>query len=196
MVSSGLIENNDVSHFRLSIHLSLALFILCLIFWFILNIYKIEKFNKKTSNFLLLTILTLIVLQIILGAFLSGLDGGLIYNSWPDMNGNFLPNDVKFKDVIDTQLFNNPSIVQFLHRFTAYVLLLFIVILNYTFMKNNYGIKNIIFFDVAILIQIFLGIVTLISGVEIKYASLHQLGSIFVLTTYLIILYKNSNQQL
>ena len=158
MVSSGLIENNDVSHFRLSIHLSLALFILCLIFWYILNIYKIEKFNKKTSNLLLLFILTLIVLQIILGAFLSGLDGGLIYNSWPDMNGNFLPNDVEFEDVINIQLFNNPSIVQFLHRFTAYVLLLFIVILNYTFMKNSYGIKNIIFFDVAILIQIFLGI--------------------------------------
>jgi len=196
MVSSGLIENNDVSHFRLSIHLSLALFILCLIFWYILNIYKIKKFNKKTSNLLLLSILTLIVLQIILGAFLSGLDGGLIYNSWPDMNGNFLPNDVEFKDVIDTQLFNNPSIVQFLHRFTAYVLLLFIVILNYTFMKNNYGIKNILFFDVAILVQIFLGIVTLISGVEIKYASLHQLGSIFVLTTYIVILYKNSNQRL
>ena len=196
MVSSGLIENNDVSHFRLSIHLSLALFILCLIFWYILNIYKIEKFQKKTSNLLLLFILILIILQIILGAFLSGLDGGLIYNSWPDMNGNFLPNDVGFEDVISTQLFNNPSIVQFLHRFTAYVLLLFITILNYTFMKNNYGIKNIIFFNVAILIQIFLGIVTLISGVEIKYASLHQLGSIFVLTTYLIILYKNSNQQL
>ena len=196
MVSSGLIENNDVSHFRLSIHLSLALFILSLIFWFILNIYKIEKFHKKISNLLLFFILKLIVLQIILGAFLSGLDGGLIYNSWPDMNGNFLPNDVNFKDIVNTQLFNNPSIVQFLHRITAYVLLFFIVILNYTFMKNNYGIKNIIFFDVAILIQIFLGIVTLISGVEIKYASLHQLGSIFVLTTYLIILYKNSNQQL
>ena len=196
MVSSGLIENNDVSHFRLSIHLSLALLILCLIFWYILNIYKIKKFHKKTSNLLLLSILTLIILQIILGAFLSGLDGGLIYNSWPDMNGNFLPNDVEFKDVISTQLFNNPSIVQFLHRFTAYVLLLFIVTLNYTFMKNNYPIKNIIYFDVAILIQIFLGIVTLISGVEIKYASLHQLGSIFVLTTYLVILYKNSNQQL
>ena len=196
MVSSGLIENNDVSHFRLSIHLSLALLILCLIFWYILNIYKIKKFHKKTSNLLLLSILTLIILQIILGAFLSGLDGGLIYNSWPDMNGNFLPNDVEFKDVISTQLFNNPSIVQFLHRFTAYVLLLFIVILNYTFMKNNYPIKNIIYFDVAILIQIFLGIVTLISGVEIRYASLHQLGSIFVLTTYLVILYKNSNQRL
>jgi cytochrome c oxidase assembly protein subunit 15 len=196
MVSSGLIQNNDVSHFRLSIHLSLALFILSLIFWFILDIYKIKKFHKKTSNLLLLFILKLIVLQIILGAFLSGLDGGLIYNSWPDMNGSFLPNDVGFEDVINTQLFNNPSIVQFLHRFTAYVLLLFIVILNYIFIKNNYAIKNIIFFDAAILIQIFLGIITLVSGVEIKYASLHQLGSIFVLTTYLIILYKNSNQRL
>ncbi|MDC1129796.1 COX15/CtaA family protein [Candidatus Pelagibacter sp.] len=196
MVSSGLIQNNDVSHFRLSIHLSLALFILCLIFWFILDIYKIRRFHKKTSNFLLLFILKLIVLQIILGAFLSGLDGGLIFNSWPDMNGSFLPNDVGFEDIANTQLFNNPSIVQFLHRFTAYVLLLFIIILNYTFIKNNHGIKNIIFFDVAILIQIFLGIITLVSGVEIRYASLHQVGSIFVLTTYLIILYKNSNQQL
>ena len=196
MVSSGLIQNNDVSHFRLSIHLSLALFILCLIFWFILDIYKIKRFHKKTSNFLLLFILKLIVLQIILGAFLSGLDGGLIFNSWPDMNGSFLPNDVGFEDIANTQLFNNPSIVQFLHRFTAYVLLLFIIILNYIFIKNNHGIKNIIFFDVAILIQIFLGIITLVSGVEIMYASLHQLGSIFVLITYLIILYKNSNQRL
>jgi cytochrome c oxidase assembly protein subunit 15 len=195
MVSSGLIENNDVSHFRLSIHLSLALFILCLIFWFILCIYKIEKFQEKLSNLFLLFILKLIVLQIILGAFLSGLDGGLIYNSWPDMNGSFFPNDVEFKDIVNTQLFNNVSIVQFLHRFTAYLLLFFVLILNYLFIKNKLNIKNIIFFDVAILIQIFLGIITLLSGVEIKYASLHQLGSILVLTSYLIILYKNSNQQ-
>jgi cytochrome c oxidase assembly protein subunit 15 len=196
MVSSGLIENNDVSHFRLSVHLSLALFILCLIFWFLLNIFKIEKFHEKLSNFFLLFILKLIVLQIILGAFLSGLDGDLIYNSWPDMNGSFFPNDVGFKDVANTQLFNNASIVQFLHRFTAYLLLFFIVILNYFFIKIKLNIKNIIFFDVAIFVQIFLGIITLVSGVEIKYASLHQLGSIFVLTSYVIILYKNSNQQL
>ena len=138
----------------------------------------------------------MIVLQIVLGAFLSGLDGGLIYNSWPDMNGSFLPNDVGYNDVINAQLFNNPSIVQFLHRVTAYLLLFFIIILNYLYIKNNYGTKNIILFDIAILVQIFLGIITLLSGVEIKYASLHQLGSIFVLTTYLAIIYKNSNQQL
>jgi cytochrome c oxidase assembly protein subunit 15 len=196
MVSSGLIENNDVSHFRLSIHLTLALFILCLIFWFILDIFKIKRFYKKISNLFLLFILKLIVLQIVLGAFLSGLDGGLIYNSWPDMNGSFFPNDIEFQDIMNTQLFSNSSIIQFLHRFTAYLLLFFIIILNYFFIKNKLNIKNIIFFDVAILIQIFLGIITLISGVEIKYASLHQLGSIFVLTSYIIILYKNSNQRL
>ena len=54
MVSSGLIENNDVSHFRLSIHLSLALFILCLIFWYILDIYKTKKFQNKNSKFIIL----------------------------------------------------------------------------------------------------------------------------------------------
>jgi len=196
MVSSGLIQNNDVSHFRLSIHLSLALFIICLIFWFILSIYKIKKFQIKYPNLLLLFILMLIVLQIILGAFLSGLDGGLVYNSWPDMNGSFFPNDVSYSDLLSSQLFYNISIIQFLHRITAYLLLFFIIILNYFFMKNKLNIKNIILFDLAILLQIFLGIVTLISGVEIKYASLHQLGSIFVLTTYFVILYKNSNQQL
>ena len=196
MVSSGLIQNNDVSNFRLSIHLSLALFIICLIFWFILSIYKIKKFQIKYPNLLLLFILMLIVLQIILGAFLSGLDGGLVYNSWPDMNGSFFPNDVSYSDLLSSQLFYNISIIQFLHRITAYLLLFFIIILNYFFMKNKLNIKNIILFDLAILLQIFLGIVTLISGVEIKYASLHQLGSIFVLTTYFVILYKNSNQQL
>ncbi|MDA9635017.1 COX15/CtaA family protein [Candidatus Pelagibacter sp.] len=193
MVSSGLIKSNDVSHFRLSIHLSLALFILSLIFWYILDIYKTKKFQNRIPNLLLLFILKLIILQIVLGAFLSGLDGGLIYNSWPDMNGSFFPNDVGYGDLINTQLFNNPSIVQFLHRSTAYLLLFFIIILNFIFFKKKSDFKYILFFDVAILIQIFLGIVTLISGVEIAYASLHQLGSILVLSSYFLILYKNSN---
>ena len=108
----------------------------------------------------------------------------------------FFPNDVKYRDYFDLQLFYNPSIIQFLHRTTAYILLFFIIILNYMFFKNKINYKNILFFDLAIIIQIFLGIITLVSGVEIKYASLHQLGSIFVLTSFLLIIYKNSIQQL
>jgi cytochrome c oxidase assembly protein subunit 15 len=196
MVSSGLIENNDVSHFRLSIHLSLALFLLCLIFWYLLEIYNIDRFRIKLPKFLLFSILTLIVLQIVFGAFLSGLDGGLIYNSWPDMNGTFFPSDVNKKDYLSSQLFYDPSIVQFFHRFTAYILLFFITVLNYLFIKKRLDILNILLFDFAILLQIFLGVITLLSGVEIKYASLHQLGSIFVLSSYLLILYKNPNQRL
>ena len=196
MVSSGLIENNDVSHLRLSVHLTLALFILCLIFWFILELSNIKKFSIKISNLLLLFILFLIVLQIVIGAFLSGLDGGLIYNSWPDMNGTFFPSDIIMNDYLSSQLFYNPSIIQFLHRLTAYILLFFIIFLNYLFIKKGLNFRNILFFDFAILLQVFLGIITLVSGVEIKYASLHQLGSIFVLSSYLLILYKNPNQQL
>ena len=193
MVSSGLINNNDVSHFRLSLHLFLALFILSLIFWYVLELYQVPKFHKKISSLFLLIILKLIIIQIILGAFLSGLDGGLIYNTWPDMNGKFFPDDVNFKEITTSQLFNNVSIVQFLHRLIAYFLLFFIIILNYFFLKKGNEIKFILFFDLAISIQVFLGIITLVSGVEIKYASLHQLGSILVLSSYLLLFYKNSS---
>ena len=195
MVSSGLIENNDVSHFRLSLHLILALFILCLIFWFILDLFNMRIFKIKIPNLLLFSILILIILQIILGAFLSGLDGGLIYNSWPDMNGVFFPNDVTMNDYLSFQVFYNPTIIQFFHRLTAYILLFFIIFLNYFFIKKGLDFINILFFDFAILLQIFLGIITLLTGVDITYASLHQLGSIFVLSTFLLILYKNTTQQ-
>ena len=196
MVSSGLVENNDVSHFRLAIHLTLALFLLCLIFWFLLDLFNIRKHKYKIPNLLVFSILILLTGQIILGAFLSGLDGGLIYNTWPDMNGNFFPNDVIKSDYINEKLFYNNSIIQFFHRVIAYILLLFIIFLNYFFFKKKLNLFNILLFDFAIFLQIFLGIITLLSGVEIKYASLHQLGSIFVLSSYLLILYKNSNQQL
>ena len=191
MVSSGLIENNDVSHFRLSIHLTLALFILSIIFWFLLDLIRINKFKNKISYPILIFILLLIILQIILGAFLSGLDGGLIYNTWPDMNGTLFPNDVSSGDYINSQLFYNASIIQFFHRATAYALLIFIIILNYFFFIKKLSFFTILIFDFAILLQIFFGIITLVSGVEIKYASLHQLGSIFVLSSYLLILHKN-----
>ena len=112
------------------------------------------------------------------------------------MNGNFFPNDVDIRDYFNFQIVYNVSIIQFFHRITAYILLFFIIFLNYLFFKKQLNLLNILIFDFAILLQVFLGVITLISGVEIKYASLHQLGSIFVLSSYLLILYKNSNQRL
>ena len=98
MVKSGLDKNLDVSHFRLSIHLSIALIILSLSFWFFLELSNIKKYSFKIPEKLINLILIFLVIQIILGAFLAGLNGGLIYNTWPDMSGSFFPNDSIFID--------------------------------------------------------------------------------------------------
>ena len=124
---------------------------------------------------------------------MAGLNGGLLYNSWPDMNGNFIPDDIVKTDLYNSESLNNASVIQFYHRIVAYILILFLIILNYFFYKNKIELKPIIFFNFAILFQVILGIVTLITGVKIYYASLHQLGSVFVLSSFLFIYYKNTN---
>ena len=192
MVSSGLIESTDVSHYRLALHLSLALTILSIIFWFIMGTIKISPFKIKFNNFFLNFFFILIFLQIVLGAFLAGMDGGLIYNSWPDMNGNFLPNDINNIDLFLYSSLDNPSVVQFYHRLTAYLLFISLLFLNYYTYKAKIDFKPVLILNIAIFLQIVLGIVTLITGVKITYASLHQLGSVFVLTSFLYIKYKNT----
>jgi len=193
MVKSGLINNTDVSHYRLALHLSVALIILSITFWFILENLKINKFLEKINKSFLFIFLILILLQIILGVFLAGLNGGLLYNSWPDMNGNFLPDDINKIDLFNSQIFDNPSVIQFYHRISAYLLVIFLIILNVIFYKNKLEFKSILLLNIAILFQIILGIITLITGVKIYYASLHQLGSVFVLISFLNIYYKNTN---
>jgi cytochrome c oxidase assembly protein subunit 15 len=192
MVNSGLDKNIDVSHFRLAVHLSIALFILSLSLWFLFDLNKIKKFKIKLPSKLTLVILYLIVFQIVLGALLAGLNGGLIYNTWPDMNGSFLPTDSSLNDYFSVNVLSDPSIIQFFHRITAYLLFFLIIFLNIFYFKLKLDLKTLLFFDAAILIQIIFGIVTLLSGVMIEYASLHQMGSIIVLSSYLYIYYKNT----
>ena len=191
MVQSGLIERVDVSHFRLALHLFLAFVILSICFWFILEISDIKKFNYKITNFILVPILILLYIQIILGAFLAGLDGGLIYNTWPDMNGNLIPNDTKLVNFFSIEAFSTPSIIQFIHRKTAYLLLILIIFFNIIYFKKSLPKGPIFIFDLLILAQIFLGIITLLSGARIFYSSLHQICSVFVVSSFLYILYKN-----
>ena len=193
MVKSGLINNTDVSHYRLALHLSTALIILSITFWFILENIQIKKFVDKIDKRFLFLFLILILFQIILGAFLAGLNGGLLYNSWPDMNGNFLPNDIDKIDLFNSQILDNPSVIQFYHRISAYLLIIFLLALNFIFYKKQIEYKPIIILNFAILFQVILGVLTLITGVKIYYASLHQLGSVFVLISFLNIFYKNTN---
>ena len=145
MVKSGLINNTDVSHYRLALHLIIALIILSITFWFILQNFDIKKFTNKINNKFLLIFFILILFQIILGVFLAGLNGGLLYNSWPDMNGNFLPNDISKNDLYNTEILDNPSVIQFYHRMSAYMIIIFLIILNLSSYKNKielWYIKN------------------------------------------------------
>ena len=192
MVSSGLINNTDVSHYRLALHLSVALLIISLVYWFLISNLNIKKFLVKIPNRILNIFLILIVIQIIFGAFLAGLDGGLLYNTWPDMNGFVIPTDIIFKDLFALDSTNNPSVIQFYHRKIAYVIFLFLIYLNYLFLKKGMDYKIFIILNLAILFQIALGIITLLSGVKISFASLHQLGSILVLTSVITLVYKNN----
>ena len=193
MVSSGLVDNTDVSHYRLALHLSIAFFILSVVFWFLLENLQIKKNKDKISTSFLSIFLFFLILQIILGAFLAGLDGGLIYNTWPDMNGKFIPTDINKIDLLKISSSSNPTVIQFYHRLIAYLIIFLLIFLNCIYYYKKISMNNINILNIAIFIQVLLGIITLMTGVEIKYASVHQLGSIFVLLSFLFIYYKNTN---
>ena len=127
----------------------------------------------------------MIFLQITLGAFTSGLDAGNIYQTWPSMNNNFFPDDVLLVDLFSLNLFSEPSIVQFLHRNIAYLIFLYMLGMSffYIFIKKEKYLYNALYFLITmVFVQIILGIFTLISGLNIYLASLHQIS-----TTLLII---------
>ena len=194
-VSSGLVDKVDVSHFRLSLHLVIAFFILSLIQW---NYFKINirKNNQINLNFFFpFTFLILIFAQIIIGGFVSGMDAGLIYNSWPLMGNSYFPDDNEMQNLLDISAFNDPSLVQFIHRNLAYIILFFyIVILVHIYrkkLKKLFYIVNVIGF--LLLIQILLGILTLVSSTNILIASMHQISSIFLVSSSVYFLYVNIN---
>ncbi len=198
MVSSGLTNNIHVSHYRLALHLSVAFIILNLIFWTILNLQKktLSNFfiNKKT-NFLFYFLIFLIFMQIVLGAFVSGLDAGRLYQTWPLMNLSFFPDDVKIYSISDLINFNNQSLVQFYHRNMAYIITIYILFIGcFIFIKKMYKLfKSYLLLFSFLIIQIILGIFTLVSGINIYLASAHQICSLLLMLSVLNLYYKYVN---
>ena len=137
MVSSGLIDRIDVSHFRLSIHLLIAFFILSLIFWNYLKIKVKNNFQNNINIIFPLSFLFLVFLQISIGAFVSGMDAGKIYNSWPLMGDSIFPNDNSVVNLFKLSAFSEPSLVQFIHRKLAYLIGLFYLYLLFCIYKKK-----------------------------------------------------------
>ena len=185
MVSSGLVDRVDVSHFRLSIHLLLAFVILSLILWNYLKINKEKLINNKIGSLLPFLFLILVFLQIVIGAFVSGMDAGKIYNSWPLMGNTFFPDDNDFFDLFKISALSEPSLVQFIHRNLAYIIGIFYLYIFFKIYKDKkyelYKSVNIVGF--FIILQIILGIFTIINGAQIYIASMHQLSSIFLVSS-------------
>ena len=137
-----------------------------------------------------------ILLQISFGALVSGLNAAQIYQTWPLMGQNYFPDDSQLLDLLSLQSFENPSIVQFIHRNLAYLILFIFSLTAFLVLKNKdyfYLRKNVILIFFALFFQIFLGILTILSGAQIILASMHQIGSIFLITTAIMLTYKNFN---
>ncbi len=193
MVSSGLVNRVDVSHFRLSAHLLIAFFILSLIYWNYLKINKVSEISKKLNIFIPLSFLVLIFLQISIGAFVSGMDAGKIYNSWPLMGYSYFPDDNNFNNLFAIAAFSDPSLVQFIHRNLAYLIGLFYLLIFYKIYKDKmYDLyKSVNYLGFFIILQIILGILTILHGAQIYIASMHQISSIFLVSTCIYFCYIN-----
>ena len=197
MVSSGLVNRVDVSHFRLSLHLTTAFIILSLILW---QILKLKKTNEKQNQFIKYNLpsifLFTIFLQIIIGAFVSGMDAGKIYNTWPLMGNSYFPDDNSFFNLFNLNALSDPSLVQFLHRNLAYVILLIFFtilyfVLNYKLLKF-YSIIKIL--GTILIIQIILGILTILNGAQMLIASMHQISSIALISFSIYFLFLNTKK--
>ncbi len=199
MVSSGLIDRIDVSHYRLSLHLVTAFIILSIVFWKYLNLtdIKINHINIQLNpiKFFLL----LLFLQLIIGAFVSGMDAGKIYDTWPLMGSSYFPDDSLINDLFNLTVFDDQSLVQFIHRNLAYLIVIIYFYMLYFVLKNgNINLRiPIIIIGISLLFQIVLGVLTILSGVKMIYASLHQINSILIILSTLyflyIVKYKGSN---
>ena len=196
MVKSGLVNDVTVSHYRLALHLFCAFIIYACFIWILLNFKNnVNKyfFSSNIKFFSIKLFIFIIFIQIIIGAFVSGLDAGRLYQTWPLMNETFFPDDLLINKLNTYTNFNEPSFVQFVHRNISYILFFLIIYIGFSILKaKNYNLyKPYIFLLISIFVQMILGISTLLSGLNIFLASLHQISSIILVFFSLNLYFKS-----
>ena len=122
------------------------------------------------------------------------MDAGKIYNSWPNMGNNYFPDDNSITNLFRLSAFSDPSLVQFIHRNLAYVIGSYYLFILYRIYRNKmYDLyKSINFLGFFIILQIILGVLTILFGAQIYIASLHQISSIFLVSSCIYFLFKNT----
>ena len=198
MVKSGLVDKPDVSHFRLAAHLTTAFITFSYTFWIILTLIFPNKktYNKKLykiSSYLVV----LLLIQIIYGAFVAGLEAGKIYNTWPKMHDKWVAESVYAITPIWKNFTEGLAGIQFIHRTLAFIVLFLAIYFYWTAKKNKinrrdmYAVNTV---SIIVFLQIIFGILALINGVPIWLGSIHQIGAFFLLASsvYCVFIFKKT----
>lgn len=184
MVASGLSERVDVSQYRLALHLGTALVLFCLVIWQLLALTRpAGRASRAGLGGLALAGLALAFGQVTLGAFVAGLRAGTTYNTWPLMDGRFVPEGYFSDPARASDLFERVAAVQFNHRIGAYVLLAFAAYFAWRAVRSGaarYGLVPL----AAITGQAGLGIWTLLAAVPLWLGVAHQAGALVVLSAF------------
>lgn len=198
MVKSGLVERPDVSHYRLALHLTTAFITFAFTFWVALDLWfpKKKEINKGFRNLIRFGLLILII-QIIYGAFVAGLDAGWIHNHWPLMSdGQLIHETVTIEQSpVWRNFIEGKSGVQFVHRYLAYVVVAIIALIWWKSKKmtltllQRKGVQSLI---ILVLLQFVLGVFTLILQVPVWLGVLHQIVAFFLLAAMTFILHRFS----
>ena len=189
MVKSGLVDVPAVSHFRLASHLVTAFILIAYIYWIIMELTKVKNYNNIKISLLIRTFLILIFIQIIYGAFVAGLKAGYLL----EPNSNILEKlfSYSFRDSNDFGLLNNSYDIQAFHRLFAWVIVLFAFFI-YKATKETKLMNEGRLLLYVVFIQITLGVCTLLLGVNIYIAVIHQFFAIILMISALRLLYFSS----
>ena len=176
MVESGLVDRPDVSHLRLAVHLLTALLIFGGLVWTALDLADLSQNpSAKPARMPAAGAWTLSVLaiQLLFGAYVAGLDAGYAFNTWPLMGDELFPSGTPMLEPFVRNFVDNPIVVQFIHRWVAFAVAVAVILLAYE--ASRAGYKGSAHFAItAVVVQIILGIATLITGVELWLGVAHQ----------------------
>lgn len=185
MVKSGLVDRVDVSQYRLAAHFGVAVLIFGYTLWLILNLGRGPRaaVAARTPALVAGLVLVLVYLQLLAGALVAGIDGGMGFNTWPLMNGAVIPAGLGAAEPWYLNIFENPLTVQFDHRVLGYTVVLAAVLQAVWLARNpdTDGLRpSATALAVLSLLQVALGIWTLLSFVPIELGLAHQAGAIAV----------------
>jgi cytochrome c oxidase assembly protein subunit 15 len=192
MVSSGLSGTRvDVASYRLATHLGLAFVIFGLIAWYVFLLGRSEpellvarRGAERKLVGLSTGLMHLAFLQILLGALVAGIDAGRGFPTWPDMNGQFFPADAFYVPgrPLWAAFFENPGLVQFMHRMAGYLLLAFGVVTWLRGRQSAHAATRAAFHAVLAVLfaQVVLGIVTALLAAQVHVAITHQIGAVLL----------------